>query len=310
MIVDAELYGDVTYQLAEGPVWDDATDTVSWIDIVAGKVFQGQLGDAGIVLTKVHSFPSTVGAAVPTVDGGLLVATRHDLLVVPRSGERSIAASLLDPTTPLRLNDGSCDPAGRFVVGSLPTDGRQAAAELFRVEHSGETTVLRRGLNLSNGLGWSPAGDVVYHVDSKPGVVSSATYDAASGVVGPWKALIDGFPGGLPDGLCVDTAGRLWIAVWGSGQVRCYAPTGEQVGAVRVPAPHVTSVCLVGPARDRLLVTTARDELSEHDRSLYPLSGRLFIAAVDAEGLPTRRWAGRAGTVRDTTAPTPPTELS
>ena len=66
--------------------------------------------------------------------------------------------------------------------------------------------------------------------------------------------------------------GNLWIACYGAGEVRRYAPDGTLTGVVEVGAPNVTCPAFVGPGPDRLLITTAR---SDGDRD----SGRLFLAA-------------------------------
>jgi sugar lactone lactonase YvrE len=72
--------------------------------------------------------------------------------------------------------------------------------------------------------------------------------------------------------------------------VTCFSPAGEAIQVVHLPVPHVTAVAFVGPARDRLLTTSARDELDDDRRARFPLSGRLLLADVDAVGLPTCRW--------------------
>lgn len=102
---------------------------------------------------------------------------------------------------------------------------------------------------------------------------------------------------GAPDGLCVDTDGSLWVAVWGAGEVRCFDAAGEQVATVEVAAPHTSSIAFVGPARDRLLITTARTDLSAAQFDAHPLSGRLFLADVGARGVPTAVWAGRCANI-------------
>jgi len=102
---------------------------------------------------------------------------------------------------------------------------------------------------------------------------------------------------GTPDGLCVDTEGNLWVAVWGAGQVRCFDAGGVHVATVEVPAPHTSSVAFVGPGLDRLLITTAREDLSDTQLVAHPRSGHLFLADVGARGVPTVAWAGRCALV-------------
>ncbi len=292
-VYDADVLGSALHELGEGPVWDDDTASVSWVDIVAGRAFRGRIESDDVVVAAAYQFPASVGAAAPTSDGGLLVAAHDRMVAVAPDGTRTESPPLLAATSGLRLNDGGIDPAGRYVVGTLSLEGVAGRAALLRIEDSGAATVLRAGLTLSNGIGWSPDGATVYLVDSVPGSLWSAPYDVGAGLVGNWWRV----PARLvavPDGMCVDDEGRLWVAQWGGSELTCFAPTGETLARVRLPAPHPTSAAFVGPRRDRLLITTARNELDEGQRSAAPLAGRLFVADVGARGLPTRRWSGRA----------------
>jgi sugar lactone lactonase YvrE len=285
----ATLASDVQHELSEGPRWDDETATVSWVDIVQGHVHRGIVREDEIVGEIVLDLPDTVGAAVPTSDGGLLVAAHDRLLAVSPDGSRRESAPLVDRRRLLRLNDAAVDPAGRLVAGSLALDHRLGDAQLFRLEPDGTSTVLRDGLNLANGIGWSPEGGTLYLNDSVPGTLWAADYDVDSGDVDGWRPLVSELHG-APDGLTVDADGRVWVAEWNAARVTCFAPSGEVLHVVRLPVPHVTAVAFVGPARDRLLITTARDELEPERREQFPLSGRMFLADVDAVGLPTSRW--------------------
>jgi len=286
----AELAGETQHELAEGPRWDDETATVSWVDIAQGHVFTGTYAVDRVTAVGRTDFRDTVGAAVPASNGGHLVAAHDRCVLVSPDGTRRSSEPLLDRSAQLRLNDAAVDPAGRLLVGSVALDHRDGSAALFRLESDGTHTVLRDGLNLANGIAWSPDGATLYLVDSVPGVVWSAAYDVDSGEASGWTPLLTEF-GGLPDGVSVDSEGRLWVAVWNGSEVACFAPTGERIHTVDLPVPHVTAVAFVGPRRDRLLITSARDELDAEARARYPLSGRLFLADVGAFGLPTRRWS-------------------
>ena len=90
----------------------------------------------------------------------------------------------------------------------------------------------------------------------------------------------------------MDTDGNLWVAIWGGGEVRCYAPGGEILATVGVAAPHTSSAAFVGESLDTLLISTARKDLSPEQLEEFPDSGRLFTARVAATGLPTVPWAG------------------
>ena len=286
----AQLAGARQHELSEGPRWDDATGTVTWVDIVQGQVFRGVVTDDELVGELVLDLPDTVGFAVPASDGGLIVADHDRVLVVSPDGTRHASLPLVDRERLLRLNDAAVDPAGRLVTGSLAIDHRPGDAELFRLEADGTSTLLCDGLNLANGIGWSPDGRTMYVNDSVPGTVWAAAYDVDSGDVDSWRPLVSELHGS-PDGLTVDADGCVWVAEWNAARVTCFSPDGDVVHVVHVPVPHVTAMAFVGAARDRLLITSARDELEPERREQFPLSGRVFLADVDAVGLPTTRWS-------------------
>jgi sugar lactone lactonase YvrE len=271
------------YGLAEGPLWDAARQRILWVDINAGEVHAGSLRD-GVIdhATPLISFDETVGAVVCAADGQLLVAGARSVFT---PGDPDGATSLLDASKNSRLNDGACDPAGRFLVGGMALGDREGEECLYRIELDGSVTIVEQDLTLSNGLAWSPDGTVLYSVDTTPGIVYARPYDPGSGACGERTEVLRIDDDGSPDGICVDAAGNLWIAIWGGGQVRCHTPAGELVAVVRVPARDVTSVAFVGPELDTLLITSAHEDESQD-------AGHLFTARVGTRGTPTTPWAG------------------
>ncbi len=84
------------------------------------------------------------------------------------------------------------------------------------------------GLTISNGLGWSPDGQTMYLVDSGPRVVHAFSFDGDGGTISAGRVLVT-VPEdiGAPDGMTVDAAGDLWVAIYGGGRVNRYAPDGS-----------------------------------------------------------------------------------
>ena len=282
------------YGLGEGPFWDGDRNRVLWVDINAGAVHSGTLSAQHVTHDTMLRLPETVGAVVASRDGELLVAGARRLYNVSPKGAVSGGPPILPEGIASRLNDGGCDPAGRFLVGSLALDDRAYEEVLVRVDADGQILVLDDDLGLSNGLAFSPRGDQLYTVDTRPGIIWRRDYDAATGAVGRRRACLR-LDGDEPDGLCVDDQGNLWIAMWGAGQVRCYAPAGEQLAVVEVAAPNTTSVAFVGASLDTLLITTASEQLSDTQRTRYPDSGRLFTARVEVNGVRVPLWSGAGG---------------
>lgn len=288
----ATLASDDAYELGEGPVWDASCERVLWVDINAGAVHAGHLEGGVIVPDTLLRFAESVGAVACAAHGELLVAGARRLYRVDREARAIVQADLVPAAKRSRLNDGGCDPAGRFLVGTMALDARRGEECLYRLEHDGTVTVIDTDLTISNGLGWSPDGSVMYSTDTMPGVVWARPYDPETGERGPRREVVRLDSGGWPDGLCVDVAGNLWVAIWGGGEVRCYTPAGERLATVSVPAPHVTSATFIGPGRDTLLITTATDQLGGAALEAAPLSGHLFAAHVGAVGLAVTAWSG------------------
>lgn len=264
--------------LAEGPAWEPGRRSLHWVDIESGEVLAGTVSGTRLEVDRRTGVDRTVGAAVPSAEGRTVVAGRGRLFALEPDGTRTPGPTLLREEG-RRLNDGACDPAGRFVVGSMVLTGPGGNERLVRLEDDGSVTTLDGDLTLSNGLAWSPDGTVMYSVDTVPGTVWRRPYDPATGAVGPRTEHLH-VTDGSPDGMCADTAGNLWIAIWGAGQVRCYSPAGEVLHVVQVDAPQVTSVIFVGHALDRLVITTASVGLDPRQDG----SGLLFTADVPATG--------------------------
>jgi sugar lactone lactonase YvrE len=276
----AEVASDESYGLGEGPLWDAVRERVLWVDINAGHVHSGFLRDGRVVPAEPLSFPGTVGAVVCAEDGELLVAGQRELWRVTPDGAKTPDVKLIPDEKASRLNDGACDPAGRFLVGSMALDDRVGEEILIRIEDS---AVIDDDLTLSNGLAWTPDGDQMYSIDTEPGMIWIRDYDPATGFCGAREEFLRVMEGS-PDGCCVDADGNLWLAVWSAGEVRCFSPSGDLLAIVEVAAPNTTSVAFAGPRLDTLLITTARSDG-------FPDSGKLFSCDVGVTGLPVPAWS-------------------
>jgi sugar lactone lactonase YvrE len=306
MITGATPATAAAYRLAEGPVWDAARRRLLWVDIPAGVVLEGTLRRGRIEPARRHAFPGMVGAVAVADDGSLLVAAQETLVVVRADGTRTEGPRIVPTGERRRLNDSGTDPAGRFLVGTLSLDGPSEGEVLVRLETDGQVTELDRDLSLSNGLAWSADGGRMYSVDTFRRTVFVRDYDAATGATGVRRAHLR-MTDGLPDGLAMDAADHLWVAVWGAGEVRRYAPDGTLVDRLTLPAPHTSSLAFAGEDLRTLVITTATAELGADRQRAHPESGRLFTARVDVPGVRVPTWSGPAPSPGDhrLTAPAP-----
>ncbi|MEU3047914.1 SMP-30/gluconolactonase/LRE family protein [Streptomyces sp. NPDC006984] len=277
-------------RLTEGPVWDHRSQELLWVDITAGLVHRGvftrRTDDSGLPDVSVREsldLGTTVGAVLPSWSGALLAAAGTSILGVRPEGTTTIA-TLPEPTDRARrrFNDAACDPSGRLLAGTMALDADPGAGTLYRLDQTGLTPIVDP-VTISNGLGWSPDGRLLYHADSPTRRVDVYDYDLLTGTPSNRRpfARLDR---GVPDGLTVDARGNVWVAVWGAGEVRAFTPDGALLTVVELPASHVSSCAFAGPALDVLVITTAREELTPARLRAERDAGRLFVCRPGAIG--------------------------
>lgn len=285
--------GSKHYVLAEGPQFNPDDRSVSWVDIEACTIQVGRLHDQSrLEVVRTITLQDRVGCAFPLAGGQFLVGIGSQLGIVDAQGSVRLSRELLRPGR--RFNDGIIDPAGRLIIGGMSLAGPHEGNVLLRLEHDGSITTLDDDLQLSNGMGFSPDGLTFYLVDSLAHVVYARDYDAQSGVTGPRRVLAR-VDDAEPDGMAVDDAGDLWVALWGGGGIRRFGPGGANKGDIAIGVPHVTSLCFAGTgpleaSRGLALVTTASLVLTESERREYPDAGRVFVVELGTSAPSAYRW--------------------
>jgi sugar lactone lactonase YvrE len=186
----------------------------------------------------------------------------------------------------VRMNEGGCDPDGRFYCGSMAYDKQPGAASLYRLDPDGSVHVVLDRVTISNGLDWSPDGTLAYYSDTATGSVAVFDYDAETGLTGR-RTFVD--TAARPDGLTVDAEGGVWVALVNLGVVRRYLPDGTLDDVVELPVRRVTACTFGGPSLTELFITTSREGLDPGDD---PPAGSLFRANVGVTGQPVREFAG------------------
>jgi sugar lactone lactonase YvrE len=280
-------------ELGERPVWDARAGCLVWVDIHAGQVHGYRPAGSDRVIIDAGL---AVGAAMPRRGGGYVLAAADGFRLADRAG-RLTDGPLRPPgmADDVRFNDGSCDPAGRFWAGTVAVDRRGGGGALYRLDRDGTVALVLDGVTESNGIGWSPAGTTMYYIDSgeEPARIRAFRFDPDSGAVSGERDLVTVPPSdGVPDGLTVDAAGTLWVAIWGGGQVRRYAPSGEELGRLPVPVSQPSCPGFGGADLSGLYLTTAWEGMSRARRGAEPHAGHLLRAKVASRPETERR--GRA----------------
>jgi sugar lactone lactonase YvrE len=271
-------------EVGEGPVTDQRTGRLVWIDILEGLIHETAL-DTGDQRTT--SLQTLIGAAAPRAVAEGFVVGVSDGLGYCVDGTLTVAEPIL-PEPHRRMNDAKCDSRGRLWAGSNHLEFEPGVGKLHRWDGASPSVIQAEGLTLPNGLGWSPADDTMYLVDSMSNRLLSAPYDADDGVVGDFSPLSLVEPG-LPDGLSVDLDGNIWIAVWSGGEVRRFNSSGELTGIVPMPVSQPTSCSF--SADGTLTITSARRGLTAEELAKQPHAGSVFALATQTRGVPVSPFA-------------------
>ena len=210
-------------QLGECPVWSADEDRLYWVDIDGRAVHRF---DPATGIDEVRETAGRPGSfALTDTPGKLLLAMEGNLgLFTFDEGDWRHWVTLETADRGNRSNDGRCDPRGRFWVGTMhdPAAANEATGSLYRIEGSGDVTVVRGEIGVPNGTAFSPAGTTMYFADTHRDVVWAYDYDSDTGEATSERVFLDfaELPG-RPDGACVDEEGGYWIAcVYGSAVLR------------------------------------------------------------------------------------------
>jgi sugar lactone lactonase YvrE len=284
-MVDVEVVVHKPAELGECPLWDVDRQCLWWVDIPAGALHRYDLEtrkDTSEILE------TELGAVALRQDGGLIAAAGKGFASIDDGALHWLGKV----ESGRRMNDGKCDPAGRFIAGTLVDEDTPGGAALYRLDR-GNVSSIFGGVTISNGLGWSPSGTIMYYIDTPLRRLDAFDYDVASGALTGRRTVADlrEVPG-HPDGLAVDADGGVWVAMSrGGAAVRRFLPNGMPGRMVAIPVPNVTSVAFGGASLDQLFVTTSRHGLGERVQAAYPLAGCVFrVRGLGVRGLPSHRY--------------------
>ncbi|HYC86393.1 MAG TPA: SMP-30/gluconolactonase/LRE family protein [Chryseosolibacter sp.] len=266
-----------TCLLGEGPVWDVRTKSICWVDILNKQVHEYSTSRQLHRVINVESMP---GAIALCRDGNFLVALKEGIAWVDRNTAH--ARILCHPeihVTGNRFNDGKCDPAGRFWIGTMALSEEAGAGNLYMVENDLTWKLKLPGVSISNGMAWSSDFRTYYYIDTPTRQVAAFDFQMETGDISNRRIVLE-IPSseGFPDGMTIDTEGRLWVAHWDGWQVSCWDPLkGQKLRSIEFPASQITSCTFGGDNMNDLYVTSARKGLDEHALKRQPLAGSLFV---------------------------------
>ncbi|MFS0515254.1 SMP-30/gluconolactonase/LRE family protein [Nostoc sp. UIC 10607] len=275
-------------RLGEGPMWDYSQNLLYWVDIFNHRVHQFHPATGKNCFFDVGD---VVGAIATAGVDRLIIALRHHLAFFnTQTGEVNTILEIEENLPDNRLNDGKCDPQGRFWFGSMCTLAKPQAS-LYRYDQDGSLHVMETELTISNGLGWSPDQKTFYLTDSPQQKIYAYDFNSLTGNITNRRIFVDLTNEPFyPDGLAIDSEGHIWSAMWDGWCVIRFTPKGEEILRVKLPVQLPTSCTFGGEDLQTLYITTASVGLSqaEIEKSFY--AGDLFALETDVTGLPTNNF--------------------
>jgi len=254
--------------IGESPLWDRLAQRVLWTDPPGRRLLHPE----GAIAVEE---PLYAIAALP--NGAIVGATASCLCSVDTATGAIERGPAIELAPGVRLNDMAVDTRGGIWVGAMHGGLLAGTGALYYAGHSrAQPRQVASRLGVPNGIGFSPDGGTLYLVDTLARTLLAYRVDAAAGALSEPVIVSDflNIPG-KPDGMTVALDGSLWVAMWGGGCVLQLASDGALLQQLRVPAPHVSSLCFA-PGGE-LYVTTSRMRLGPRQLADAPGSGGLFL---------------------------------
>jgi sugar lactone lactonase YvrE len=270
----------------EGPYWDRREGRLLFVDMLAGAVVS--LSPAGELS---RTTVGTVAAAVRARrDGGFVVAVERGFVLTDDALAVTETLPPVFETDSVRMNEGGCDPQGRFYCGSMAYGGTPGAGSLYRLDADRGVRTILSGVTISNGIQWSADGATVYYNDTGTGRVDAFDFDGDSGRFSNRRPFAVIEPDdGAPDGMAIDAEGGVWVALFGGKAVRRYDGAGTLTEELRLPASNVTACAFGGQDGRTLFITTSQEGI---DTDEEPAAGAVFHAEVGVAGGTVHDFAG------------------
>jgi xylono-1,5-lactonase len=208
-----------------------------------------------------------IGGAVLDESGWVICSGKGGLIAVhPETKETRSILTEMGAVPIIAVNDIEADGRGGLFGGTVDFAAvfeREEApngGQFFHLSAAGDVRILREGLVVSNGMGFSPDGARLYHSESTKGIWAYALDgDGMPGTPLLFAAMEDS------DGLAIDCEGGVWVCCWQNAEIRRYLPSGVLDRTITLPFPHLVSLTFGGPGLSDLYVTTGGNPDRPHE---------------------------------------------
>ena len=275
--------------VGEGPVWDIESQSLYWVDIQGGRFWNFDPSTGANTL--MHEGYNVAGVTRNT-RGGLTVGTWEGVQLWNSDDDFVWLHRGEIDGRPIKLNDLTVGPDGSLYGGS----GHLDSCTLFRFKPDGTVEIIDDGIELCNGMGFSPDLRTFYSTDTPKHEIYKWDHNLVTGEISNKKVFATiPVDWGIPDGMTVDAEGFVWSAIWYGGMVVRFDPDGKEERRVEFPAAQTSSAMFGGKDLNELYVTTATSgtgdpELTGWEPPGFKLDsyrgGDLYRVKLDIQGKP------------------------
>ena len=232
----------------EGPVWDRRLGRLVCSDVKSNIILAIAAGGNATLLRN----PSNNANGNGFDRSGRLISCEHLTRRVVRQEPDGRITVLADRHDGKRLNspndlavakDGAIwftDPVFGITVPDegLPAEPEQRGRFVYRLDPTGALTIVSDSFDQPNGIVFSPDGRTLYVSDTGAALNGEGpreirAFDVVDGVRLTRERRFARLDHGIPDGLTIDAAGRLYAATADGAAI--WSPAGEPLGLIATP---------------------------------------------------------------------------
>lgn len=261
----------------EGPRWHDGRLWFS--DMHAYQVMTVDLSGGSETIIGVPGQPSGLGWLL---DDRLLVVSMTDRRLLRLESGGLVEVADLSKLASYHCNDMVVDRQGRAYIGNFGFDSSSqpfAPAEVILVMPDGSARVVAEQMSFPNGSVITPDGRTLIVAETFGARLTAFDIQPDGSLTG--RRLWASTSPAVPDGICLDAEGAIWIASPTTREV-VRIHEGGQV-STRISLSRPAFACMLG-GTDRLTLFVLTAESANPDEARAKLSGRVEIVKVDVPG--------------------------
>ncbi len=282
-----DLVLDCKNEIGESCFWDPRDNQLWWTDIEGKKIWCIDENKN----SKKFNLPDRACFILPRKELGFIIGFPNHISIANQNLTSYTKLHDIEIDIPqTRINDAKVDPFGGIVFGTFDENSdrskRKPLGSVYRLAPNGLLTELFSKVTVSNGITFSPSGEIMYFADSPTDTIRQFQIQQNFDYFKELNLFVDkGSAPGFPDGGTVDSEGNYWSARVRGGCVVCYNSKGKLISKFNTPTQAPTCVTLGGSNLKKLFITSLGAPLHLEKNTNDFHAGNLFSLEVQISGI-------------------------